>query len=695
MPEIDVLIVTALKDEYEAARDAAGRGYGPHPGVSVWADGGLETPVPFRYGEYRLADGGRITVALARPTRMGGTATAPVVSSLVERLAPKCLAMCGVCAGNPAQAALGDVVVAELAYAFDDGKQTSDALVGDHRQIPLADAWVRAAQDMSPADLPSFGEVSDEEARIWLLNRLYVGEDPRNHPARTRYLPRDSWVRHIRALQADDLVRRDGVTLSLTDDGYSHVEELLYHDMDGPATLPFEIIVAPMASGNVVVKDGVTWDRLAGWGVRSVAALEMEAATIAQTAHRLEVPHWVVAKGVMDHADPRKDDRYKGFAARAAAEVLFKLLTVRLAPAEGARPASRLRSAYIVGGVTKETEYPDYEEQELADFCHRLGAVVAESGAELIICSPFADSADLCALLGYIRSGVGRGVQMHSPRHREVEVAYSELCQMLGPEFEKKVKRWHYPPPEVDDGDSLAQAWLLCQLMALDQADVVIAVGGRTSNSANTLLHLAEARRKPVVPFEFLGGASRRAYERRDWAGAYPGVDHLKLKDKNAAGEAMRIAGHLATARMRGTARGYAWPPRRVFVSRASKNAQFSHALRGYLSGIGLEVLLGDENMPPERTIESAIDDAVRRCDLFIVLWSRDYAASPYCYDEIDLALHRHRVGELQIWIVNLDGSDIVPPGARDIPQTVARTPGALVAVMRDLFEPLLHGAGE
>lgn len=52
----------------------------------------------------------------------------------------------------------------------------------------------------------------------------------------------------------------------------------------------------------------------------------MEAAAIAQVAHRLEVPRWIVAKGVMDYADPKKDDRFKPFAAAASAQVLMRFL---------------------------------------------------------------------------------------------------------------------------------------------------------------------------------------------------------------------------------------------------------------------------------------------------------------------------------------------------------------------------------
>lgn len=43
-------------------------------------------------------------------------------------------------------------------------------------------------------------------------------------------------------------------------------------------------------------------------------------------AHDNQVPYWLVAKGVMDGANPEKDDRFKHFAARASAEVLYALL---------------------------------------------------------------------------------------------------------------------------------------------------------------------------------------------------------------------------------------------------------------------------------------------------------------------------------------------------------------------------------
>jgi hypothetical protein len=346
---------------------------------------------------------------------------------------------------------------------------------------------------------------------------------------------------------------------------------------------------------------------------------------------------------------------------------------------------SRLRSAFVLDGVTGETKYPDFERTELDQFCQRLGVTIAKAGVDFVVCSPFPDSADFHALRGYIESKVGGMVHMHRPRHVNVENQYAQLREVLGPDAVGRIKNWYYPGPEKDDRDSLGQAWVLCQLLAMEQADVVIAVGGQPDKTASTILHLAEARQQPVVPFAFLGGAAERAFRRRDWAGAYPWLDPQKLTDKNAVADAMVIADRMVTARMCESG-GQQGCPCAVFISRARPDAKYARALDHYLSTAGVTMLFGERELPADRTVESAIEDAVLRSDLFIVLWSRSYAASRYCYDEIHLALRRYRAGELRLWIINLDGSDIVPPDARGLPLLMARTPQAVVTVVRDLL---------
>ena len=317
-------------EEYEAALAAGSRGYGDHPGVKDWVSVETNPTAPYVWGDFIRDRRPSLRLAVARPTRMGANAVGPTAAVLATRLNPWCLAMVGVCAGNPGAIGLGDVIVAEMTYAYDEGRNSEAGFEGDHRQIPLNDVWVRAAQDLSIEDLPSYRDATDADTENWILERLLAGEDPRKHPASARYLPRGRWRSQLATLTSKGLIAALGAELELTQSGRLYIEEHIANDIDGPQQIPFSVHVGPIASGNIVVKDGITWRKLAQWGVRSALGLEMEAASIAQIAHRLGVPNWVVVKGVMDHADPGKSDRIKSFAARASAEVMLKLVASQI-----------------------------------------------------------------------------------------------------------------------------------------------------------------------------------------------------------------------------------------------------------------------------------------------------------------------------------------------------------------------------
>jgi hypothetical protein len=88
MPRVDVLVVTALVEEFEAARDVAAEGSAGDPGVATWEPRDEANPPPYLMGDYRLAGGGSLRTALARPTFMGGTETGAVAGPLVSAFSP-------------------------------------------------------------------------------------------------------------------------------------------------------------------------------------------------------------------------------------------------------------------------------------------------------------------------------------------------------------------------------------------------------------------------------------------------------------------------------------------------------------------------------------------------------------------------------------------------------------------------------
>ncbi len=227
----------------------------------------------------------------------------------------------------------------------------------------------------------------------------------------------------------------------------------------------------------------------------------------------------------------------------------------------------RARSVFVIGGDTGESEFGSYESLELEDACCKVGEAIARAGAELIVCSPFRDAADSHSARGYARAGAGGTVHFHSPQHPDVEEKRAELMRFIG-KTDTRFVDWWYPGPETPE--AWGQAWLLAQLQALERADLVVAIGGRLSKTANTLLHLTESRRLPLVPFTFLGGAARRAFDRRDWLALHPKLDASRLHQREAIGEVMEIANQIILDRVL----EFSSPSeaRTIFISRARRD---------------------------------------------------------------------------------------------------------------------------
>lgn len=339
---IDVLIITALHEEYVQVREvSAGASAG-----SEWETrpGPLGHEVAFRSFASEHP-GQRLEVAVTWAAGMGGVATASEAERLIAAYAPRCLAMCGVCAGRRGDVNIGDVIIADRLWMYDTGKlkveydsegNRVERVQGDMLTYNLRSDWKKAAEAFAvhQETVAQWGERPrpiDMQAN-WILERIVRGEDPRQHSDVKAKAPNFAKVMDLLWKQK---LLQDG-TFELTETGKRRIDRLLLKHYDGlPELGDFEVRVGPIGSGNKVVQDPQIFERLSE-SMRKVIGLEMEAVAIGAVAHDHQdyLRYVIVMKGVMDHADEWKNDAAKVFAARASAECLIAFIRKHLPPVE-------------------------------------------------------------------------------------------------------------------------------------------------------------------------------------------------------------------------------------------------------------------------------------------------------------------------------------------------------------------------
>ncbi|CAM4102574.1 TIR domain-containing protein [Pseudomonas wadenswilerensis] len=436
---------------------------------------------------------------------------------------------------------------------------------------------------------------------------------------------------------------------------------------------------------------------------RKAAAMEMETAGVYDAALiHIPTPRTIAIRGISDYADARKakieevaKGVFRALSAKNAALLfihavkagLFEVENLSAAHSGGSTDPERLdswaRSVYVIGGETGETADVDSELPQLHRASLKLGTVLARAGAHLVVCSPFPDSADYYVAMGYADANGGGTIHFHSPTHPKVEEKRQLFRRTFGANL--MIQDWDYPAPETEEDGSWSQAWLLAQLQALEKADVVVALGGKVSKTASTLLHLAEAKGLPIIPFAFLGGVAKRIYRRRDWGRLNPGFDATILESEGSVEKAVSIANRLVRDRVRRSI-AHSPKPKTIFISVARQDSAMGVALDDVLMSYGIEAVLGEREIVSDQLIPTTIEQAIRRSDIVAVLWSRFYAQSPWCYDELALALSLEALSGMKVWLFNLDDSSIVPTQARKLPVISVRSEEGLRYAVKDLL---------
>ncbi|WP_437971615.1 pentapeptide repeat-containing protein [Sorangium sp. So ce260] len=351
---VDALVVTALQDELEAVL-ALGEG-----GRNGWREARDAAGFPYYVRELPNDRGHPLRVAAAWSGRMGESAAAARAQGLIEELDPGCLAMCGICAGKRGEVSLGDVIVADRVYSYDEGKRVGASAASggggeffhDIETYNLERTWnmdaaLFAREFERQAALAAERPPSKASQAWWLRHALYASQvegepPPVARPDRARRCP--GWADRIGELEAAGALRIGDGGLELTDAGLSQVrrDRLIYPD-GPPEARPFRVHIGPIATGKAVQEDAGLFERLRPIG-RKVLGVEMEAAAIGYVAERLG-RRSIIVKAVSDHGDHDKDDSFRAFACRASAEFLFAFLrrTLQPARAEHAERAGRGR----------------------------------------------------------------------------------------------------------------------------------------------------------------------------------------------------------------------------------------------------------------------------------------------------------------------------------------------------------------
>lgn len=345
MAQADVLIITALKEEYDAVLKV------DVGAVGVWTVDQNSSGIDVAFRTYQAMDGRPIRIALAWAGHMRTVATAYAAGCLIEMLAPRCLAMCGVCAGRRGKVNPGDVIIGSLLYKYDTGAISTeyddqgvrhDRFQAEPNPYPLDEHWRRCSQEFKvPADTPWLADrpLTLEAQGNWVLAQLNVGEDPQKNPESAQRCP--AWKATVTRLRKLEYVT-EHAPLALSAAGTRHIQNvLLLHRGSLPAEPAHQVHVAPIATGDNVMRDPQLFDRLSNT-MRTVLGVEMEAAAIGETAHTRGM-RWVVMKAAMDFADHDKDDQFKPFAARASAECLVAFLRQNLPADDRGKRVSKSR----------------------------------------------------------------------------------------------------------------------------------------------------------------------------------------------------------------------------------------------------------------------------------------------------------------------------------------------------------------
>jgi nucleoside phosphorylase len=200
------------------------------------------------------------TVVTAKAPGMGMAQAAVLAAKLVLKYRPRCLVMCGICAGVRGEVNIGDVLAANPSWDYGSGKRSIKGGVSTFEPAPEPYKLSTRVRGLLEA-------IADDKA---LLNEIRNGF-PGAKPASV-----------------------------------------------------LELRIGPVASGAAVLADETIIEVLKKQQNRKLIGIEMETYGVLAAGHEVSAPRpeSLSIKGVSDYADSTKDDSYRHYAAYASARIL-------------------------------------------------------------------------------------------------------------------------------------------------------------------------------------------------------------------------------------------------------------------------------------------------------------------------------------------------------------------------------------
>ena len=317
----------------------------------------------------------------------------------------------------------------------------------------------------------------------------------------------------------------------------------------------------------------------------------------------------------------------------------------------------------IIGGSVRDIT--SGQEELFQKECIKTGQFIANAGHSLIICSPFQDSADYWVLQGFSKANSSntKVIELHFVDDAIVRAEIEKIERDLTLQGITKIP---HSKPNLDDPKSIRYSWLLCQLEALETCHFIIAIGGKLDGSANMLLLLAESKRKLIIPLCSFGGAASQSFIRRRY----------ELEDKLGTDYSLLLDGSkiLTSSTLDKVLSGLQIskdPTKKdelsFFISYPRAKPAEADYIETLLRRRNLNVFRDESDFGAGSSIPVKITEAIHSSNVFIAIWCAEYACSPWCFDEFELALDRYEAGKMELWVFCPDGTRMVPIRARKL----------------------------